>query len=43
MCGIFGWVLGAAKHQNRETLISLTDLMSHRGPDGFGLLASPDF
>ena len=36
MCGIFGWVLGAAKRQDRETLISLTDLMSHRGPDGSG-------
>lgn len=36
MCGIFGWVLGTAKHQDRETLIGLTDLMSHRGPDGSG-------
>ena len=36
MCGIFGWVLGTPKHQDRETLISLTDLMSHRGPDGAG-------
>lgn len=36
MCGIFGWVLGAAKAEDRETLISLTDLMSHRGPDGSG-------
>jgi len=36
MCGIFGWVLGHARHQDRETLIKLTDLMSHRGPDGSG-------
>lgn len=36
MCGIFGWVLGAAKDEDRETLISLTDLMFHRGPDGSG-------
>jgi asparagine synthase (glutamine-hydrolysing) len=36
MCGIFGWVLGRAKHQDRETLVKLTDLMSHRGPDGSG-------
>lgn len=36
MCGIFGWVLGAAKRQDHETLVSLTDLMSHRGPDGSG-------
>src|ERR1700730_4605349 len=36
MCGIFGWVVEAAKHQDRNTLISLTDLMCHRGPDGSG-------
>lgn len=36
MCGIFGWVLEAKKHRDRKTLISLTDLMSHRGPDGSG-------
>src|SRR3984893_3258869 len=36
MCGIFGWVVEAAKHQDRNTLLSLTDLMSHRGPDGSG-------
>jgi asparagine synthase (glutamine-hydrolysing) len=36
MCGIFGWVLGAAKREDRETLVSLTDVMSHRGPDGSG-------
>jgi asparagine synthase (glutamine-hydrolysing) len=36
MCGIFGWVVAAAKHQERKTLISLTDLMFHRGPDGSG-------
>jgi asparagine synthase (glutamine-hydrolysing) len=36
MCGIFGWILEAAKRQDRETLVSLTDVMSHRGPDGSG-------
>jgi asparagine synthase (glutamine-hydrolysing) len=36
MCGIFGWVLRATKRQDRETLVRLTDLMSHRGPDGSG-------
>ena len=36
MCGIFGWVLDATKHQDRATLTSLTDLMHHRGPDGAG-------
>ena len=36
MCGIFGWVLGAGKHQDRKTLISLADMMFHRGPDGSG-------
>jgi asparagine synthase (glutamine-hydrolysing) len=44
MCGIFGWVLGATKRQDRETLDRLTDLMSHRGPDGSGywLRETPD-
>ena len=44
MCGIFGWVLGATKRQDRETLVRLTDLMSHRGPDGSGywLRETPD-
>ncbi|QHO72389.1 asparagine synthase (glutamine-hydrolyzing) [Bradyrhizobium sp. CCBAU 051011] len=36
MCGIFGWVLGATNRQDRTTLIGLTDLMFHRGPDGSG-------
>ncbi|APO51400.1 asparagine synthase (glutamine-hydrolyzing) [Bradyrhizobium diazoefficiens] len=36
MCGIFGWALGAAKRQDRKTLIDLTDRMFHRGPDGSG-------
>ncbi len=36
MCGIFGWVLAEKHRQNRETLVQLTDLMSHRGPDGAG-------
>jgi asparagine synthase (glutamine-hydrolysing) len=36
MCGIFGWVLSGGQRQSRETLARLTDLMSHRGPDGAG-------
>src|SRR5450759_3848416 len=36
MCGIFGWALSDKRRQSRETLIRLTDLMTHRGPDGAG-------
>jgi asparagine synthase (glutamine-hydrolysing) len=36
MCGIFGWALSEKRRQSRETLIRLTDLMTHRGPDGAG-------
>ena len=36
MCGVFGWVLSGGQGQSRETLARLTDLMSHRGPDGAG-------
>jgi asparagine synthase (glutamine-hydrolysing) len=36
MCGIFGWALGAANRQDRATLVRITDLMFHRGPDGSG-------
>lgn len=36
MCGIFGWVLPGKHRQDRATLIQLTDLLSHRGPDGSG-------
>ena len=36
MCGIFGWALSAANRQNCETLVRITDLMAHRGPDGAG-------
>ena len=39
MCGIFGWALNGANRQNRETLVRLTDLMAHRGPDGSGWLS----
>src|SRR3954452_15914426 len=35
MCGIFGWVL-AGSRQNYDALVSMTDLMAHRGPDGSG-------
>ena len=38
MCGIFGWALNGPNRQNRETLVRLTDLMAHRGPDGSGCL-----
>ncbi len=36
MCGIFAWILADGCQQGRETLMRLTDLMSHRGPDGAG-------
>lgn len=36
MCGIFGWVLAGSRRQSYEALVSTTDLMTHRGPDGAG-------
>ena len=36
MCGIFAWILTGPRRQNRDTLIRITDRMSHRGPDGAG-------
>jgi len=36
MCGIFGWVLAGSRRQDYNTLVSITDLMAHRGPDGSG-------
>ena len=36
MCGIFAWVLAGTKRLDRDTLVRITDLMSHRGPDGAG-------
>jgi asparagine synthase (glutamine-hydrolysing) len=36
MCGIFGWVLSKSARQSYETLVRITDLMRHRGPDGSG-------
>jgi asparagine synthase (glutamine-hydrolysing) len=36
MCGLFGWILRAANCPDRTVLVSLTDLMAHRGPDGSG-------
>jgi asparagine synthase (glutamine-hydrolysing) len=36
MCGIFGWIVSKNFQQPRETLARVTDLMSHRGPDGSG-------
>jgi asparagine synthase (glutamine-hydrolysing) len=36
MCGIFGWILQGEHRQDYETLVRLTDLMKHRGPDGSG-------
>ena len=36
MCGIFGWILPSAQGLDRQTLIDLTDLLRHRGPDGDG-------
>ena len=39
MCGIAG-IIG---NYNREDQISFKELMSHRGPDGFGTYASENF
>lgn len=36
MCGIFAWILTGARRLDRDTLVKITDLMSHRGPDGAG-------
>ena len=36
MCGIFAWILKGHRRQDREVLVRITDLMSHRGPDGAG-------
>jgi asparagine synthase (glutamine-hydrolysing) len=36
MCGILAWILAGTRRQDRETLVRITDLMSHRGPDGAG-------
>jgi len=36
MCGIFAWILAQSRRQDREVLVRITDLMSHRGPDGAG-------
>jgi asparagine synthase (glutamine-hydrolysing) len=36
MCGIFGWALTDKWKANYNTLAHLTDLMTHRGPDGSG-------
>ena len=36
MCGIFAWILAGDRRHDRELLVRLTDLMSHRGPDGGG-------
>jgi asparagine synthase (glutamine-hydrolysing) len=36
MCGIFGWIARRDRSFNEKTLVQLTDLMSHRGPDGSG-------
>ncbi|WP_375783727.1 asparagine synthase (glutamine-hydrolyzing) [Bradyrhizobium sp. Pha-3] len=36
MCGIFGWALRGKHRQDYGTLVRLTNLMKHRGPDGAG-------
>lgn len=36
MCGIFGWIVRGDRALGYEPLVRLTDVMSHRGPDGFG-------
>lgn len=40
MCGIFGWALTDKWKGNYNTLAHLTDLMTHRGPDGSGYLTT---
>lgn len=40
MCGIFGWIASGVHRQSRETLVRLTDLEFHRGPDGGGYWVS---
>src|SRR5215469_15188317 len=36
MCAIFGWILPREHGQDATVLTHLTDLMTHRGPDGSG-------
>ena len=36
MCGLFGWIVGSDRCPGLDTLVRLTDLMAHRGPDGTG-------
>jgi asparagine synthase (glutamine-hydrolysing) len=36
MCAIFGWILRQEHRQDATVLTHLTDLMTHRGPDGSG-------
>jgi asparagine synthase (glutamine-hydrolysing) len=36
MCGIFGWALDGRRRESRDTLMRLTDMLFHRGPDGSG-------
>jgi asparagine synthase (glutamine-hydrolysing) len=38
MCGIFGWIASKAQGRDEAALRRLTDLLSHRGPDGSGFL-----
>ena len=38
MCGIFGWTATRARAGDEPTLRRLTDLLTHRGPDGSGSL-----
>jgi asparagine synthase (glutamine-hydrolysing) len=36
MCGVFGWVLPSRRARDERTLVRLTDMLEHRGPDGSG-------
>ena len=36
MCGIFGWIVQESRRPNDGELVRLTNLLSHRGPDGEG-------
>ncbi len=36
MCGIAGWIARARRQLDARSLMKLTDMLAHRGPDGFG-------
>lgn len=42
MCGIAGIIQTGSSRFNQEQLVSMSDALSHRGPDGFGYWRNPD-